>query len=200
MRLLPIALVLAAPLFASPAMAQLTRDPGKIEAGTFKVDPDHTLISFSVEHFGLSTYYGRFETPTGTLTLQPKTPAASTFDITVPVATVSTPSAKLTDELKSADWLDAEKFPTMTFHSVSVKTTGTTTADVTGDLTLHGVTKPVTLHVKLHAAGPNPVFKIYTIGFDATGQLKRSDFGVTKYLPVIGDEVTLTISAAFLKP
>lgn len=201
-RALPAALLLATlavPALVQPALAQPVRDPAKIDAGAFKVDSDHTQVLFGVSHFGFSTYYGRFAGVDGSLELSPKTPAASTFDLTLPTDSVSTTSAKLDGELKSADWLDAGKFPTISFHSVSVKATGAGRADVTGDLTLHGVTKPVTLHVTLNGAGPNPVFKVYTIGFSATGNLKRSDFGVTKYLPAVGDEVTLTISAAFVK-
>jgi polyisoprenoid-binding protein YceI len=201
MRLFRPALLLIAALAALPAIAraQVTRDPAKIEAGTYHTDPDHTQVMFGVNHFGFSMYYGRFALPTGTLTLEPRTPAASTLDITIPTATVSTPSDKLTGELKSADWLDAGQFPTITFHSVSVKPTGAGKADVTGNLTLHGVTKPVTLHVTLIGAGPNPFFKVYTVGFSATGSLKRSEFGVSKYVPAVGDEVTLILSGAFVK-
>jgi polyisoprenoid-binding protein YceI len=195
--------LLASLLLASlaiPALAETTKDPARIEAGTYTVDPDHTMVLFGVDHLGFSTYFGRFSGVTGSLKLEPKTPSASTFDITVPVASVSTTSAKLDGELKSNAWLDAEKFPTITFHGKSVKEIGPGKATVTGDLTLHGETHPVTLHVKLNGAGPNPFFKVYTIGFEATGTLKRSDFGVKTYLPAIGDEVTLTISAAFVKP
>ncbi len=199
MRLLPVALLLSTAL-AMPAMAQLTKEPAKIEGGTFKVDSDHTQVIFGVDHLGFSIYHGRFTNVTGSLELEPKTPTASKFDISVPTDTISTPSDKLTGELKSADWLYAAKYPTVTFKSESVKPTGAGKADVTGDLTLHGVTKPVTLHVTLNGAGPNPFFKVYTIGFQATGQFKRSEFGVTKYSPAIGEDVALTISAAFIKP
>jgi polyisoprenoid-binding protein YceI len=194
-----IAPLLVAPVFVASVQAEPTRDPAKVEGGAFKVDPDHTQIEFTVDHFGFSLYSGRFAQPTGLLNLAPKAPATSSFDISVPVQSVNTASDKLTGELKSPDWLDAEHFPTITFHSVSVKPTGATQADVTGDLTLHGVTKPVTLHVTLHGAGENPVFKIYTIGFQATGHIKRSDFGVTKFVPYVSDDVALTLNAAFVK-
>ena len=112
---------------------------------------------------------------------------------------VYTPSDKLTGELKSADWLDAAKFPAMTFTSTKIEKTGDTTAKVTGNLTLHGVTKPVTLDAKLFGVGPNPFNKKLTVGFEVTGTIKRSDFGVTKYVPMIGDDVDLNISAPFEK-
>ena len=87
----------------------------------------------------------------------------------------------------------------MTFHSTAVTPTGATTADVAGELTLHGVTKPVTLKVKFNSAGPNPLTKAYTTGFQVSGVVKRSDFGVSMYVPMVGDDVDLTISAAFEK-
>ena len=194
------AAILLSTVLAGPAIAQVTKEPAKIEGGAFKVDSDHTQVTFGVDHLGFSIYHGRFSNVTGSLELEPKSPAASKFEISLPTDSVSTTSAKLDGELKSADWLDAAQFPTVTFKSVSVKPEGAGKAAVTGDLTLHGVTKPVTLQVTLNGAGPNPFFKIYTIGFQATGHFKRSEFGVTKYAPAIGDDVTLTISAAFIKP
>ena len=193
------ALLLLATLAAAPACAQPTRDAAKIESGAYVVDSDHTQIMFGVSHLGFSTYYGRFSRVTGSLTLNPMTPATSTFELSIPTDSVSTTSEKLDGELKSADWLDAAKYPTMTFKSVSVKPTGADRAEVTGNLTLHGVTKPVTLNVSLNGAGTNPLFKVYNLGFQAAGSLKRSEFGVTKYVPFIGDDVTLIISAAFAK-
>ena len=109
----------------------------------------------------------------------------------------STTNEKLDGELRGDQWLDAGKFPDAHFVSRTVTETGPNSADVLGDLTLHGVTKPVTLHVSFNGAGTNPIDKAYTVGFDARGTIKRSDFGVTKYVPLVGDEVDLIISAAF---
>ena len=119
--------------------------------------------------------------------------------ISVPVASVSTTSPKLDGELKSADWLDAAHYPTMVFRSETVTPTGATTADVTGTLTLHGVTKMLTLHATFVGAGVNVLDSKETVGFQLSGMVKRSDFGVTKYVPLVSDEVTLMISAAFEK-
>ena len=96
-------------------------------------------------------------------------------------------------------WFDAEKFPTMRFVSTKVVKTGERTADVTGNLTLHGVTRPVTLKATFKAAAVNPMNKIYTIGFNAKGVIKRTDFGVSKYAPLVSDETTIAITAAFEK-
>ena len=101
--------------------------------------------------------------------------------------------------MKSPAWFDAAQFPTIAFHSTAVTQTGPNTAKVTGDLTFHGVTKPVTLDVKFRVSGLHPMTKAYSIGFDAKGSLKRSDFGVKTYVPVVGDDVDLIISAPFEK-
>jgi polyisoprenoid-binding protein YceI len=119
--------------------------------------------------------------------------------VSIPVASVTTTNAKVDAELKSAAWFDAAQYPTITFRSTQVNVTSPTTAKVTGDLTFHGVTKPTTLDVTFKAVGPNPMSKKVTIGFDATGALKRSDFGQKTYVPMIGDDVTLQISAPFEK-
>lgn len=184
---------------AAPALAQNapTRDPAQIQAGTYAVDPGHTQAGFTVSHMGFSNYSGGFSDVSGTLDLQPKNPAASVLKVKIPVASVATTSAKLTDELKGEQWLDAAKYPDMTFVSTKVTPEGKDRAKVTGDLTLHGVTKPVTLDVTLVGAGVNPLSKKYTVGFEAKGTLKRSDFGVKTYVPLIGDALHLTIAGAF---
>ncbi|MGH1587561.1 YceI family protein [Methylobacterium phyllosphaerae] len=192
---------LLALLVATPVLAQTppTRDPAQIQAGTYAVDPGHTQVGWRVSHMGFSNYAGGFSDVSGTLELQPKTPASAKLSVKIPVASVTTTSAKLTDELKGDQWLDAAKFPDMTFVSTKVAPEGKDHAKVTGNLTLHGVTKPVTLDVTLVGAGVNPLSKKVTVGFEATGTLKRSEFGVKTYVPLIGDELHLTIAGAFEK-
>jgi len=186
-------------LTASLSISALAADPAKVEAGTYAIEPNHTRVLFSVDHMGFSTYYGEFTATSGTLDLKNPDPAGSTLAISIQTGSVSTSNARLDGELKDADWFDAAKFPSITFKSTSVKPTGPDTADVAGDLTLHGVTKPVVLKVKLHGAGQNPMSKKTTIGFDVTGSIDRTDYGVSKYAPLIGKEVDLMISAAFEK-
>lgn len=193
------ALAGASLLLMSGSAAVAAGDASAVQAGTYSVEPNHTRVLFSVNHMGFSTWYGDFTGAKGSLTLNPKAPASSKVEVTLPTASVSTTNTILDGGLKSADWLDAGKYPTITFTSTKVTPTGADTAKVTGDLTLHGVTRPVTLDVKFHGAGANPMSKAYTVGFDAHGSLKRSDFGVTKYVPLIGDEVEITISAPFEK-
>jgi polyisoprenoid-binding protein YceI len=196
------AVALAAFAAAGAAQAQApvadTR-PDATPAGAYKLESSHAQVLFSVSHMGTSTWYGTFSGAEGSATLDPKDPARNSVRITIPAASIATISAKLDGELKSADWFDAAKYPQIVFKSAKVAFTGPGRADVTGDLTLHGVTRPVTLHVTFKGAGPNPMTKAYTAGFDATGRLRRSDFGVSKYVPLVGDEVDLILSAPFVK-
>ena len=188
---------------ASPVFAQMppppTRDPAKVEAGTYAVEPMHTRVLFSVNHMGFTTYYGDFTGVSGTLEFQPKAPVTSTLSVSIPIGTVSTTNAKLDGELKSNQWLDATAFPTATFKSAKVVVTGHDQGQVTGDLTLHGVTKTETFTVKFNGGGLNGLDKKYTVGFEVSGRIRRSDFGVKTYVPLIGDDVDLIISAAFEK-
>ena len=189
-----IALAVAAPL-----AAQATNDAATVEAGNYKADPMHTLVRFEVNHFGFSQYFGVFPAATGTLTLNPRNISSSKVDVTVPVERVSTTNSTLDGELRGADWFDAAKYPTIRFVSSSVIRTGPGTATIAGTLTLHGVSKPLVLDAIFVGAGANPLSKAYTAGFTATGRLKRTDFGISKYAPLVSDEVVLTISAPFEK-
>lgn len=194
--LLSAALLAAASL---PALAQGSHTPADVQAGEFTVDPNHTQIGFTVSHMGFSNFSGRLSGVSGTLSLAGGDHAASKLSVSVPANSFSTPVDKLNGELVSADWFDATKFPTITFTSTKVTSTGPDSATIEGNLTMHGVTKPITLSAKFIGVGANPMSKAYTVGFDATGTVKRSEFGVTKYVPVIGDDVELTLHGAFEK-
>jgi polyisoprenoid-binding protein YceI len=169
---------------------------GSAKPGSYKVESYHTQVGFSISHFGFTNYSGLFSGATGSLQLDPAKLGTSKLDISIPVDSVTTTVSKLTDELKGDKWFDTTKFPKATFVSTQVVPTAEG-ATVTGNLTLHGVTKPVVLHVRFIGAGVNPIDKAYTVGFEATGTIKRSDFGVTTYLPAVGDEVQLSIAGAF---
>lgn len=184
---------------AGPAFAQ--GQPGaeaaaKVTVGTYTVDTDHTQIAWGVDHLGFNVYYGIFGNPTGTLTLDPAKPEAASVSLTIPVDKVTTTSEKLNAHLKSADFFDTAKFPTATFKSTGVVVDGLK-AKITGDLTIKGITKPVVLDARFTGTGPNPMSKIETAGFEARATIKRSDYGITYALPVLGDEVSLHITAAF---
>lgn len=194
-QLVALALIgLAAPAFAQGQSG--AEAASKVTAGTYTVDTDHTQIAWGVDHLGFNVYYGIFGNPTGTLTLDPAKPEAASVSLTIPVDKVTTTSEKLNAHLKSADFFDTAKFPTATFKSTGVVVDGLK-AKITGDLTIKGITKPVVLDARFTGTGPNPRSKIETVGFEATATIKRSDYGITYALPVLGDAVNLHITAAF---
>lgn len=204
-------LLCALPLFAAvPLIAQSApQTPGvvdvtRVTAGTYNTDPGHTLIGWRVSHFGFNDYFGIFGDATGTLVLDPAKPNASTVDITIPIGKVTTASAGLTGHLLRAgkEGGKADFFgpapADAKFVSTSVVANGTT-AKITGNLTLNGITKPVVLDTNFSGAGNNPFNKKPTIGFHATAVIKRSEFGISYAVPMISDEVKLDISVAFEK-
>lgn len=193
--LLAVSFAVSAPIIAQEADS----NAGQVQAGQYALDHSHTLVRFTVDHFGISEFFGTLPGATGTLSLNPKAISAAKLDVSVPVSTVSTTNKTLDEELAGAEWLDAAKYPTMRFVSTKVVKTGANAADVTGNLTLHGVTRPVTLKATFKAAAVNPMNKAYTLGFNATGVIKRTEFGVSKYAPLVSDETTLSITAAFEK-
>lgn len=191
---LAAALALASSAVAQP---QSSPNPADVKAGTFAVDPGHTKVTWSISHFGFSTYVGQFSQVAGTLKLDPKSLGATSLEATVQTASVGTFNTGLDNHLKNPDFLDVAKFPTATFKSTSIKQTGERTADVTGDLTLHGVTKPVVLQAMFNRGGANPADRTYRVGFQGKTTIKRTEFGIKTYAPVLGDEVTLQIDAEF---
>jgi polyisoprenoid-binding protein YceI len=184
---------------APHAMAQqaASEDPDTVRAGVYKIEPNHTQIGFSISHMGFTNFFGFFSGASGALQLDPAKPSAAKLKVSVPVQTVLTTVLSLDEELKGNKWFDAAHFPNATFTSTKVAPTGKSTATITGDLTLHGVTKPVTLKARFIGAGVNPLDKAFTTGFEATGAIKRGDFGIKTYLPLVGDNVQLTISGTF---
>jgi polyisoprenoid-binding protein YceI len=185
---------------AEAATGPANPDPAAVIAGIYSVEPTHTRVQFTVSHMGFTNWYGDLTGASGSLRIDPRKIAASRLEISIPAASVSTTNAVLDAELKSADWFDAARFPTIRFVSTAVNPTGPDTADITGDLTFHGLTRPVVLAARFNGAGINPIDKAYTLGFDATTTIKRSEWGVKAYLPMIGDETVLRISAAFETP
>lgn len=189
----------ATAVIATSACALAYTAPGtsleQTTSGNYEIDGSHTNVLFSLSHMGYSHYYGRFNTISGNLQFDAKTPQNSTLKVTIDIASIDTNNAKLEGELKSKDWFDAAKFPTATFTSTKVEKITPTTGKVTGDLTLHGVTKPVTLDVRLNGAGMNSLANVEELGFSAHGKIKRSDFGVSNYVPMVGDDIELTIES-----
>lgn len=177
------------------------KDPSRVTGGTYQVDPGHTQVAFAYDHMGFSNNFGIISQPTGTLTLDPKNAAASKVSIDVPVANLRTGISALDEHLMKPDFFDAAKFPKATFVSTSVKPDGATGAEITGNLTIKGVTKPVTLDADFYGAGKAPAMAggKENVGFVATTTVKRSDFNMGYGVPMVGDNVELKIVAAFQK-
>lgn len=163
-------------------------------ADTYDLDPTHTYPNFTISHLGFSVMHGRFNETSGTVVLD-RDGAGSSVKVTVKVASLDTGMQKRDDHLRSPDFLDAAKYPEMTFESTKVTFTGEKTAKVEGNLSLHGVTRPLTLDVNAINCAVHPLKKTWACGFDASAALKRSDFGITAYLPAVGDEVSIRIEA-----
>lgn len=211
-RIAPLAIlalaVVAVPVVIAQAPSGVPGAPDKtrVTAGTYAADPGHTMVVWEVDHFGFSKYSGIFGDVAGTLVIDPANPAASKVDVTIPVSKVTTASAGLTDHLLRAgkDGGKADFFGPAPADAKFVSTRVVLDDDgdeakVTGNLTLNGVTRQVTLDVDFHGAGTNPFNKKATIGFNAETTIRRSDFGVNYGIPVVSDLVELEIHAAFEK-
>jgi polyisoprenoid-binding protein YceI len=158
---------------------------------TFTADPNHTFVRFSYNHLGFSTQEPRFNTVSGTVTYDPAAKTAS-IDILINTKSVDTGSDLFNGHIQGADYLDTAQYGTATFKSTSVKFDGDKPVSIEGNLTVKGVTRPVTLSVTSFKHGTN-MMKKDAIGADATGTIKRSDFNMSKAVPLVGDEVTLEI-------
>lgn len=188
-------------LLTAPALAQAPALPGRadprlVTAGTYKVDPHHTQVTWKVNHLGFSLLQGQFGASGGQITLDPARPQAARLEVTFDVRELSTTSGAFTNHLKSADFFDVANHPEARFVSRSVQVRGTE-ATIAGDLTIKGISKPVTLRASFIGAGPNPRSKKLNFGFRATGAINRSDFGLGMAAPAVSDRVELEINAAF---
>ena len=197
-----IAAALAVAGLSAGAYAQdaspFTSNPVQVKSGTYTLDPAHGKITWSVSHMGFSTYVGQFTDVAATLNLDARNPAASKLDATINMKSAGTFSDGLDKHLQTADFFDSAKHPTATFTATRIRRVDADSAKIDGQLTLRGVTKPVTIDAEFNQAGVNPVSKLYTIGFDGETKIKRSDFGIDYGLPVLGDEVELHLEAEFV--
>lgn len=180
----PLAIALAAPALAAPE--------------TYAIDGSHTFPRFSYNHLGFSKQLSRFNKTTGTVTFD-KAAKTGSVDVTIDTTSVDTGFPTFDEHIQGADFLDTAQFPTATFKSTSVRFEGDKPVEVVGNLTLKGVTKPVTLTVTSFQAIPHPMLKKDALGANATAVIKRSDFGAGKYAPYVGDEVTLDIAIEAIK-
>ena len=166
---------------------------GAQAADKYDIDPTHTQVEFTYSHMGFSNITGRFDAVQGEFLFDPADPTQSSVSITIPVDSISTGVDKLDEHLLKADFFDQATYPTATFKSTGVTAAGEGQLKVAGDLTIHGVTRPVVLDVTINKIGEHPMAKVPAAGFDATTTIKRSDFGVNYMLPGIPDEMSINL-------
>ena len=168
---------------------------GQALAADYAIDKQgqHAFVNFKISHLGYSWLYGTFKDFDGTFSFDEKNPEASKVKVTLNTASVDSNHAERDKHIRSKDFLNVEKNPTATFVSTSVKSTGSGTADITGDLTLNGVTKPVVIAAKFIGQGESP-WDDYRAGFEGSTKLKLKDFDIQKDLGPASQEVELTIS------
>ena len=167
-------------------------------ADSYTLDSSHTFPRFEINHFGFSTHHGQFNKTAGKLILD-RAAKTGSVEITVQTASIGTGDPKLEEHLRSPDFFNVEKFPTMVFRSKAIRFSNDVPASAEGELTLLGVTKPLTLAISRVKCAPHPFYKKEDCGAEVSGVLKRSDFGMTKYVPAVGDEVTLRIQVEAIK-
>jgi polyisoprenoid-binding protein YceI len=165
---------------------------------SYTLDPNHTFPHFSINHLGFSTMQGRFDKTSGTVILD-RAAKTGSVEIAIESASVSTGFAKRDEHLRSPDFFNATEFPTITYKSTAIHFKGDTPASVDGNLTIAGVTKPVTLTIDAFNCGANPMSKKDECGAGASAQIKRSDFGVKFGLPAVGDDVKLVFEIEAIK-
>ena len=184
---------------AGPALGAASPDPKKAPTGSYSLDPRHTQVLFAIPHLGITDYYGRFDKVSGNLNFNSGTPEKSSVSVTIDMTTIDMPSHELIGELMGASTFNTAAFPTATFKSTAITRSGSNSGTITGDLTLHGVTKQVTLNATFGGLTVDPFNGDDDIGFHATTTIKRTDFGITGMVweGVVGDDVKLTIEAMF---
>ncbi len=170
------------------------------QAGTWQIDPNHSSAQFSVKHLGVSTVRGAFTKVSGTAKYDPADPTKDSVDVTIDAASVDTRVQMRDNDLKSPNFLDVQKYPTIVFHSKKATAAGTGKLQIVGDLTIHGVTKEVVLDVDGPSAQIKDPWGNQRIGASATTKINRQEFGIT-YLPgVVGDDLTITIDTELIQP
>lgn len=167
---------------------------------TYKIDPNHTDVVARWSHFGFSNPVAHFGDVDGTITYDPHEVGNSSVQVTIPLSGLDSHVDALDEHLRGPDFFDAAQYPTITFRSTGVESAGEGKLRVSGDLTVHGVTRPAVLDVTVNQVGEHPMGGARAAGFDATTTIRRSDFGIDKYVPNVSDEVEIRITTEATAP
>lgn len=182
---------------ASWLQPTLQQDIVEIQAGEYKLDKDHAVLLFKINHMGFSSYVGRLNAFDVSLNFDPNSIENSSIEAVIDMRSIDVNNPDFAVTLRGKAWLDTENFPQAVFRSVSVEKIDNEQLRVQGELTFLGVTKAVTMNAKLNGAANNPLTRIYTLGFAANLRFNRADFGLKKFIPIVGDEVEIEIHSEF---
>ena len=182
---------------AAPVLAQPSLDVSTAPAGTYEIDKGHAFIFFKINHLGFSNIIGRFNEFESTLELDPENLSNSSVAVTIQTASIDVGNKAFEDHLRSDDLFDSETYPEISFVSTSLTRDSDEKGKLTGDLTMHGETKPVTFDVTFNGTGPHFRSGKQVLGFSAMAKIDRSEWGITYALPNVPAEVTLVIEAEY---
>ncbi|MFM0592265.1 MULTISPECIES: YceI family protein [Paraburkholderia] len=177
----------------------VSQNEARVPAGRYEVDPNHTSVTFDIDHFKYTRFQIRFDRKKGQLDWNEGGLDKSTTSITIDAASIDTNVPLLDKMVKSASLLDVERYPEIRFVSTRFERTDESRGTLTGDLTIHGVTQPVTLDVTFNGFAPDPLTKQDTLGFSAEGHFSRAKFGLATWYPAVGDDIHVRIQAEFVK-
>lgn len=177
----------------------VSQNEARVPAGRYEMDPDHCSITFDVDHFKYSRFTMRFDRKHGTLDWNAGGLEQSTASVTIDAASIDTNVPLLDKMVKSDSMLDVARYPEIRFVSTRFERTGESRGTLSGDLTIRGVTQPVTLDVTFNGFAPDPLTKKDTLGFSADGRFSRAKFGLTTWYPAVGDDLHVRIQAEFVK-
>lgn len=200
--LLPAIALLTLPAcntLAAAVSPEAVAERAALRTGAYGLDNSHTAVTFKIGHLGFSNYVGRFEVADASLDFDADNPAEAKLEAIIEIASLDVANDEFAETLTSSSWFDAETHPQAIFRSTEISITGETTGTVTGDLTLKGVTQPISLDVTFNGGDNDNLRGGYAIGFSATGRFNRSDFGITRFLGPVSDEVLIDIEAEFVR-
>lgn len=184
---------------ASLLKPELETELVELKAGQYTIDKNHATVLFKIDHMGFSKFIGRFNDFDATLDFDADNIANSRLEAVVNMASVDVNNQNFEETLRGAGWFNTRAYPQAFFKTTSVKNISDGSADFEGDLTFLGVTRPITISVYFNGGATNFLTYKYTIGFSATSTFKRSEFGLDRYIPTVGDEIELEVHAEFQK-
>ena len=199
-RLVALFCLLAVGGCAAVLKPDVSTEPQALRAGAYALDPAHRALLFKIDHLGFSAYVGRFDAFDASLDFDEANPESARVEAVIEMASLDVGDEEFAETLKGPNWFDAATFPQAVFRSTSIDVTGDNRGVMIGDLTLHGVTAPVSLDVVFNGGGTDRLRRgAYVVGFSASGSFRRSDFGIDRFSGLIADDVAIEIEAEFLR-